>query len=122
MKDDSKRKITGEFIGLKSKMHSVKKIDRKESSMAKGVNIATKFDDFKDTVFNKKIVSLMILKTLFNTKIVRQKMRRIQCKKHKLGPYEINKITLLCFDDKGFVLEDGIHMLPCFHKDIDSHK
>ena len=49
-------------------------------------------------------------------------MRRIQCKKHKLGPYEINKISLLCFDDKGFVLEDGIHMLPYFHKDIDSHK
>ena len=122
MKDESKRKIAGEFIGLKSKMHSVKKIDRKESSTTKGVNIATKFNDFKDTLFNKKIVRLMFLKTLFNTKIVRHKMRRIQCKKHKLGPYEINKISLLCFDDKGFVLEDGIHMLPYFHKDIDSHK
>ena len=27
-------------------------------------------------------------------------MKRIQTKKHKLGTYEIDKITLLCFDNK----------------------
>ena len=27
-------------------------------------------------------------------------MKRIESKKHKLGTYEINKISLLCFDDK----------------------
>ena len=48
-------------------------------------------------------------------------MRRIQAKKHKLGTYEINKISLSCFDDKIFVLNDGIHTLAYFHKDIDSH-
>ena len=36
-------------------------------------------------------------------------MRRIQIKKHKLGTYEIDKISLLCFDDKRFVLDDEIH-------------
>ena len=44
-------------------------------------------------------------------------MRRIQSKKHKLGTYEIDKISLLCFDDKRFVLDDEIHTLAYFHKD-----
>ena len=44
-------------------------------------------------------------------------MRRIQSKKHKLGTYEIYKISLSCFDDKRYVLDDRIHTLACFHKD-----
>ena len=35
-------------------------------------------------------------------------MKRIQSKKHKLGSYEIDKISLSCFDDKRYVLDDGI--------------
>ena len=41
-------------------------------------------------------------------KIIRHKMKRIQSKKHKLGTYEIDKISLSCFDDKRYVLDDGI--------------
>ena len=52
------------------------------------------------------------LKTLCSTKkILRHKMRRIQAKKHTLGTYEINKISLACFDDTRSVLKDGIHSL-----------
>ena len=54
----------------------MKNIDSKESNMAKGVNIATEFNEFKDTLFNKKVV--------------RHKMKRIQSKKQN-GAYEINK-------------------------------
>ena len=66
MKDVSEGKINDEFVGLKSKMYSMKNIDGKESNTAKRVNIATESDEFKDTLFNKKIV--------------RQKMKRIQSK------------------------------------------
>ena len=45
-----------EFVGLKSKMHSLKKINGKESNTAKAVNIATEFNKFKDVLFNKKII------------------------------------------------------------------
>ena len=44
-------------------------------------------------------------------------MKRIQAKKHKIGTYKIDKISLSCFDEKRFVLGDGIHTLVYFHKD-----
>ena len=106
MKDEYGGVIIDEFIGLKSKMYSIRKIDGSESSTAKGVNIATEFNEFKDVLFNKKII--------------KHKMKRIQAKKHKIGAYEIDKISLSCFDDKRYVLDDGTHTLAYFHKD--SHK
>ena len=54
IKDESKTKVIGKFVGLKSKMYSMKNIDVKESNTEKGVNIATEFNQFKDTLFNKK--------------------------------------------------------------------
>ena len=56
MKDEPKGKIIDEFVWLKSKMYSIKNIDAKETNTAKGVNIATEFIEFKDTLFNKKIL------------------------------------------------------------------
>ena len=76
MKNEPEGKIIGEFVGLK--MNAIKNIDGKESNTAKGMNIATEFNEFKDTLFNKKVL--------------RHKVRRIQGKKHKMGTYEINKI------------------------------
>ena len=37
-------------------MYSTKNIECKESNMAKGVDIATEFNKFKDTLFKKKIL------------------------------------------------------------------
>ena len=47
-------------------------------------------------------------------------MKRIQAKKHKIGTYEIDKISLSCFENKRYVLDDGVHTLAYFHED--SHK
>ena len=58
----------------------------KECNTAKGTSITTEFDRFKDVLFNEKII--------------RHKMKRIQSKKHKLGTYKIDKISLSCFDNK----------------------
>ena len=92
MKDEFGGVIVIEFVGVKSKMYSIKKIDGKECNAAKGVNVATEFDKLKDALFNKNII--------------RHKMKRIQSKKHKLRTYEIDKISLSCFDDKRYVLDD----------------
>ena len=56
MKDVPEGKIIDEFVGLKSKMYSLKSIDGKKSNTTKGVNIATQFNEFKDALFNKKVV------------------------------------------------------------------
>ena len=56
MKDEYDGVIIDQFIELKSKMYSIKKIDSSESSTAKGVNITTEFNEFKDVLFNKKII------------------------------------------------------------------
>ena len=58
-------------------MYSMLSDDGKESNTAKVVNIASEFNEFRDTLFNKKVL--------------RHKMKRIQSKKHKLGTYEIKK-------------------------------
>ena len=64
----------------------------------------------------------MLLKTyfdvLFNKKIIRDKMKRIQSKLHKIGTYEVCKISLSCFDYKKYILDDGINSLAYFHKDV----
>ena len=83
MKDESEGKIIDEFVRLKSKMYPIRNIDGKESNTTKAVNIATEFKEFKNILFKKKIM--------------RHKMKRMQRKKHKLGTYEINKISLSCF-------------------------
>ena len=96
---------------IKAKNVFCKKIDGKEGNTAKGINIATEFNEFKHVLFNKKVI--------------RHKMRRIQSKKHKLGTYEIDKISLLCFDDNRYVLDDEIDTLAYFHEDlkkINSHR
>ena len=65
------------FVGLKSKMYFIKNIDGKETNTAKLVNIATEFNELKDTLFNKNVLI--------------HKMIRNQSKKHKMVTYKINK-------------------------------
>ena len=101
MKDEYDGVIIDEFIGLKGKMYSIKKFNGSQSSTANGVNIATEFNEFKDVLFNKKII--------------KHKKKRIQAKKHKIGTYEINKISLSCFNDKRQVLDDIDHTLAYFY-------
>ena len=86
MKDEFGGVIVSEFVGLKSKMYSIRKIDGKEHNTTKGVSIATESDIYEDVLFNRKII--------------KHKTKRIQSKKHKLGTYEIDKISFSCFDDK----------------------
>ena len=44
---------------------------------------------------------------LLNKKCLRHSMNRIQSKDHKTGTYEINKISLSCFDDKIYIQNNG---------------
>ena len=43
-------------------------------------------------------------------------MKRIQSKLHKIGTYNVCKVSLSCFDDKRYVLNDGVNTLANFTK------
>ena len=45
-------------------------------------------------------------------------MKRTQSKLHKIGTYNVCKISLSCFNDKRYVLNNGVNNLAYFHKDI----
>ena len=58
MKDEYGGVIIDDFVGLKSKMYSIKKIDGSEPITAEVVNTATELNEFKDVLFNKKSLDI----------------------------------------------------------------
>ena len=104
MKDEFNGVKIDEFVGLKSKIYSLIAENELEVNKAKGVNLVLRHKECFDVLFDKKVV--------------RHKMKRIQSKLHSVGTYELNKISLSCFDDKRFFLNDGINTLAYGHKDI----
>ena len=104
MKDELKGKIISEFAGLKSKMYSLISVDNEEITRAKGVNKKLRHKEFVSALFNKKMI--------------RHNMKRIQSKLHKIGTYDVYTISLPCFDDKRYILDYGVNTFAYFHKDI----
>ena len=47
-------------------------------------------------------------------------MKRIQSKLHRIGTYDVYKISLSWFDDKRYILDCGINTLAYFQKDTRS--
>ena len=43
--------------------------------------------------------------------LIRKNMKKIQSQLHEIGTYDVFKILLNCFDDKKYVLDDGINTL-----------
>ena len=87
-----------EFVGLKSKMYSYK-TENKENKTAKGV---------KKNVIKSQLCLSDYRDTLFNCTTMRHKMRTIKSEYHQISSYQINKVSLSPFDDKRYILDDGI--------------
>ena len=49
-------------------------------------------------------------------------MKRIQSKLHRIDTYDVYKISLSCFGDKRYILDDGINVLAYFQKDVKSQQ
>ena len=103
MKDEYGGKSNVKFVGLKSKMYSI--LDESSNEKGhKGHNAFIEFQEFDNTLFQKKIL--------------RHQMRGIKSKNHNLGTNKTNKISLSCFDDKRYILINGIETFAYGHKDI----
>ena len=109
-KDEFKGKIIHKLVGLKSKMYSLVTVENEEIKKAKGFN--------KNVV--KNISHKKYIDVFFNKKMIRYKKESIQSKLHEIGTYDVCIISLFSFNDKRYVLGDGIKSLAYFHKDIKS--
>ncbi|KAL4112107.1 hypothetical protein QTP88_015955 [Uroleucon formosanum] len=106
-KDELNGKIMTEFIGLRSKLYSHRILDtEKEIKKAKGVkkNVVENkicFNDFENCLLTKE--SKYVKQNLFRTK------------KHDIFTVEQNKKALSVYDDKRFILDNGIDTLAWGH-------
>ena len=78
-------------------MHSCIKDSEKGGKTAKGI---------KKNVIKNNITHENYRDTLFNNKQMHHKMKTIRSENHQLGSYEINKVSLSCFDDKRYIHDD----------------
>ena len=104
MKDEYGGLLIIKFVGLKSKMYSILDENNNKKSTNKGHNAFIDFQEFYDTLFQKKLR--------------RHIMRGIKSKNHNLGTYESNKRWVSCFDDKCYTFQNGVDTLAYGHKDI----
>ena len=57
---------------------------------------------------------------MFNKCFARHKIKKIQNKLHKVRTYDVYKISISFFEDKRYILDDGISSLAYFHKNVRS--
>ena len=110
-KSDDNKKVIGkmkmeyinspitEFIGLRSKMYSLLFDNGEESKRAKGIVYSVTKNDIKH---------YMYCNTLKTNDMMYSKMNVVRIDKHQLYTMTLNKISLSAYDDKPYILEDGI--------------
>ena len=98
-----------EFIGLKSKMYFYVKDNEKGGRTAKGI---------KKNVIKNNIKHEDYKSTLINNEQMHHKMKTIRIQRHQLGSYEINKVSLSCFDDKRYIDDNGTNSYAYGHYKI----
>ena len=93
MKDETGGVAIEEFGGLKPRMYLFLVGDNSEHKKTKDVNknvvVTISHNEYKDH--------------LLNNKRIRRSKNRNRSKDHRIGTYEINKISLPCFDDKIYI-------------------
>ena len=95
-----------EFIGLRSKMYSYIKDNNKGGKTAKGI---------KKNIIKNNIKHTDYKNVLLENKQMQHTMKTIRSIKHQLGSYELNKVSLSCFDDKRYIANNGIKSFAYGH-------
>ena len=92
LKDETGGVAIEEFIGLKPQIYSLL-VDNSEHKKAKGVN-----KNVVSTINHTEYKDFSL-----NNNCIRHSMNSIQNKDDIIGTYEINEISLSCFDDKMYI-------------------
>ena len=100
-----------EFAGLQCKIYSYIKDNEKGRKTAKGI---------KKNIIKKAIKNENYKDVLLNNKQLYHKMKIIRSENHEKGSYEINKVSLSCFNDKRYILNNGVNSYAYGHKNINT--
>ena len=109
MKDELGGKIMTEFMALRPKLHSYKKLDGSEDKECKGIKkcVVKKtltFEDYKACLFNDS--------TEYRSQLM------FRSAKHEVHTIEVNKVALNRDDDKRISRKDRISTFARGHKDF----
>ena len=91
-----------EFVGLKSKLYSYVLDNEKSVKKCKGI---------KKNVVKNEIMHENYKDVLFNKSQSLHQMNVIRSDKHKIKSITVNKISLSCYDDKRYILSDGVNTM-----------
>jgi hypothetical protein len=106
-KDECGSDAAMEFVGLRSKMYSLLvKRDKPSKRTAKGV---------KRGFVEKHVRHEMYLHTLKSRKCTRAEFVAFRSRSHTVQTVNINRVCLSAYDDKRYVLADGVNTLAYGH-------
>ena len=110
MKDGCNGEPPLEFVGLRAKMYSLLTHDPSMiKRTAKGI---------KRRYVSKHVRHEMYLRTLRNRTIEHAKYRLFRSRAHKLETIDCHKIALCAYDDKRYVLDDGVSTFAYGHVNL----
>lgn len=109
MKDENNGEIMTEFVGLRSKMYSIKINNKDGIRKSKGV---------KKNVINTKLSFESYLNCILHHCNLTEKQHTILSKKHRVYSIEQMKNVLDPFDDKRYILDNFIDTLAWGHYKI----
>ncbi|XP_028415651.1 uncharacterized protein LOC114544475 [Dendronephthya gigantea] len=112
MKDETHGIPIQEFVGLRPKMYSIlytendKQVEKKT---AKGI---------KKSVTKRKLRHTNYKECLFDKKRTMASMNQIRSERHEIYSIKLNKIGLSPYDDKRYIINDGVNTLAYGHYQI----
>jgi hypothetical protein len=102
MKDEYPNDPIDEFVGLRAKLYSLK-TKSEESKRAKGIAKCVVRNTLRHSDY---------LGTLFSRSQMFVGIQSLRSHKHIVYAEQSSKLALTPFDDKRYILSDGIHTLP----------
>lgn len=105
-KDELKSQIMTEFVGLRSKMYSVK---------AQGVEKMKKVKGVKKYILKNEITFNDFLKCMNTNCTIEKNQNSIRSKLHTVYSIRQQKIVLSPFDNKRYILDNKVNTLPWGH-------
>ena len=106
---NANKKVIGKFKDEACGIPITEFVDEKGGKTAKGI---------KKNVIKNNIKHEDYKNTLINNEQMHHKMKTIRSQRHQLGSYEINKVSLSCFDDKRYIHDNGMSRYAYGHYKI----